>query len=274
MITNWDIPFILRSPTLGDLTLQAAKVDGVQRYVIVPEDARDQIELRVTDTFIPAADGAIPNRRFKGFYRTTLPIQLRVGDAPACDEDLTEMTDTLMGWLDSMLNDEGRLLWTPPGAAQRMYDEVRWHDAVEWSLDENGITRLTFGLDTPFPYAIAAAQTTVNVSGPTVLNNTGNTKFWPVIKVNGPTAGFTISNTTTGEEIVYDSALPGAIPIGGGDYGEIDTFRNTFYLNGDQTNLKPGLVMTDSDFWGLPPGLNALDTDGPDYDVLFNAPFV
>lgn len=279
MITAWEVPFTLQSPTLGDLDLNV--VDGNGRaYYLVPDACQDQIAVRATRTPIPAADGTIPNRRFLDSYITRLAIQLWANDAPACDQDLTDMTDDLMGWLWSMLNDEGRLRWTPYTGYgdERMYDEVRWLDDAEWSLDEAGFSRITFSLDTPFPYAIDATQQTIPVtSAGANLTNTGNTKHWPVIKVYGPVGAgstFVIENTTTGEQLEYDTNLPGAPTLAGGDYMEIDTFRNTAYKNGSGANMKPGIYVPDSDFWGLEPGVNALDSDGPSFDVLFNPPWV
>lgn len=276
MITVWEVPFILRSSTLGDLLVNTAI--GDVKYVLVPASCDDRIPLRVVHTEIPAADGEIPNCRYKGSFRTQLAIQLRLATGGCPDaQDTVEMTDDLMGWLDSTLNDAGRLLWTPyPGYGDnRMYDEMRWEAEATWSLDDGGFSRITFGLDSPFPYAIDATQQTITVTAAgNTLTNTGNTTHWPVLKVFGPTSAFVIENTTIGQQIEYDSSLPGAVPIGAGDYVEIDTFRNTMYLNGSGANRKPGLVIESSDFWGLIPGVNALDSNGPTFDVLFNPPWV
>lgn len=278
MITYWEVPFILRSTTLGDLNINQDLL-GNRRYQLVPAACDDRVPLRVTRTPIPAADGMIPNERFTEGYLTTLAIQLYADGGPACDSDLVEMTDDLMGWLRSMLNmnNEGRLLWTPDGHNQRMHLDVRWNEEAVWTLDDpGGFSRITFGLDTPYPYAMDAAQTTtaVTTAGAT-LNNTGNTKFWPVIKVYGPTSSFTIENTTTGEAIVYlGPSLPGGQSIGGGEYAEIDTFRNTIFLNGDEDDLAAGVVIEDSDFWGLEVGNNVLDSSGPNFDVLWNIPWI
>ena len=277
MIPNWEQEFVLRSPTLGDLLLNTADANG-RKYVVVPQACLDRIPLRVTRTPIPAADGMIPHSRFKEGFITRIAVQLWANGACASGQDLVEMTDDLMGWLDSILNDEGRLLWEPYTGYgdDRMYDEVRWMSDAEWQMDDpGGYTRITFEIDTPFPYAIDATQQTITVTAAgNTITNTGNTKHWPVIKVNGPTSAFVISNLTTGEEIEYDSALPGATTIPGGSYAEIDTFRNTIYMNGSGANLKPGLVMQDTDFWGIEVGVNSLDSDGPSFDVLYNRPWV
>lgn len=274
MITRWESPFTLRSPTLGDLDLNVDLSDG-HKYLLVPASCNDRIPLRAERTNIPQADGTIPRRRFTESFITELAVQLRLtDDSPACDQDLVDMTDDLMGWLNSILNEEGRLLWEPyPGYGdERMYDEARWLEDAVWSLDDGGFSRITFSVDTPFPYAIDATQQTITVTSgtsPVTLTNTGNTKHYPVIKVNGSFSSFVIENLTTGEQIEYDGTT-----VIGGDYAEIDTFRNTIYLNGDQANLKSGLVIEASDFWGLVPGANQLTTDGPSYDVLFNPPWI
>lgn len=275
MITNWDQPFTLRSQLLGDLDLNTT---SGQRFILVAEECSDIIPLRVTRTPIPAADGMIPNQRFLEGYTTSMTVQFWVDEGPACDQDLTEMTDDLMGWLGSMLNEEGRLLWTPYSGYgdERMYDEARWNERAEWSLADGGFTRISFGIDTPFPYAIDSTQQTITVTSgtsPLTLTNTGNTTHWPVIKVFGSANSFTIENLTTGEMIVWtDSWDPGILGVG--DYAEIDTFRNTMYLNGTGANLKPGLDIELSDFWGLQPGANQLSTAAATFDVLFNPPWL
>ena len=79
----------------------------------------------------------------------------------------------------------------------------------------------------------------------------------------------------TGEAIVYlGPSLPGGQSIGGGEYAEIDTFRNTIFLNGDEDDLAAGVVIEDSDFWGLEVGNNVLDSSGPNFDVLWNIPWI
>lgn len=94
--------------------------------------------------------------------------------------------------------------------------------------------------------------------------------MWPVFKVYGPSTGFTLSNDTTDLMIVWDANLPGASPLGGGDYIEIDTFRGVAYLNGDGANEKVGIVVAQTDFFPLVPGANVVSLSGAaSVDVLW-----
>ena len=136
---------------------------------------------------------------------------------------------------------------------------------------DKGVTEITFVLDSPFPYAIDFTQITTHITGTTAISNDGNVPFYPVFKVNGATSGFTLSNTTTGKSLTYDAGLPGASSIAGGDYVEIDTFRDTMYRNGNLNNLKPGLDVFTSEFWTLEPGSNSVTITGANVDVLHQA---
>ena len=83
---------------------------------------------------------------------------------------------------------------------------------------------------------------------------------------------FTLTNTTTGDSFSFNDAQQGCANVGGG-YAEIDTFRNTVYLNGNQANLKPGIVMDTSDFFMLAPGANVITVTGGSGVCLLNSAF-
>ena len=57
-------------------------------------------------------------------------------------------------------------------------------------------------------------------------------------------------------------------------YAEIDTFRNTIYQNGAGANLKDGLDVEMTDFFGLVPGNNVITISGGSVTVLWQAAWV
>jgi phage-related protein len=119
---------------------------------------------------------------------------------------------------------------------------------------------ITVTVDCALPYAEDLTQQSVAIPfGGAVVTNYGNRPSYPVWKIN---AGlFTLTNVTTGDSFSFDDTLPGCANVGAG-YVEIDTFRNTAYLNGSGANLKPGIVMSSSDFFLIPPGANTITISG------------
>ena len=265
---EWEGPMTLTSP-YGNLALNAASGD---RYLLIPQSCDMGAALRVTKDPIPQADGSILHRRFEEGYEARLALQLWRDDHIACDSEMRSMLDTLNKHVRGLLNagdNQGRLVWSPSGAVNRMLDDVRLLERLVASVGEGGVTICTFAIDTQFPYAQDEAQTTTTfldgISAP--LNNTGSVAYYPVWQVQGPFSTFIFSNLTTGEDFVYSGqAVPGA------SYAEVDTFRNTIYLitGGVPTdNLKSSVVVTSSDFWPLEPGTQTLEINDTDVDVLW-----
>jgi phage-related protein len=262
-IVEWDcIPFDLVTPQ-GQMDWNEPANPGDPLYLLVKESCQALSSQRVTKDNIPQKDGSILHKRFRTGYEITLKLSYWDDeDAPACAASLVSMHDVLMRHLRSILNESGRLIYTPSGQAARFFDEVRWLREVTTEV-QSGHTEVTFALDTPFPYALDFAQITTEIdTSPTTLTNTGSAPMYPVIKVDGPTCGFTIINYDSFDDqgdplqIVYSSSFPGAQCIGAGDYAEIDTFRDVIYLNGDQDNLKDGIDIERSDFFALEVGPN------------------
>lgn len=233
--------------------------------------------LRIAKEAIPQADGTLIHRRFKWGYEIQFKLAFWKNDEIAKGEDLVTMWDHLILHLNSIMNDDGRVRWLPSGrtdinANYRMVDDVR---VLQWPVPQwDGINfQTTFQLESPFPYGLDYMEITTNLldSVPQTLNQPGNTDMYPVFKVYGPTSLFVLENATTGVQITYNDSLPGAVAIGGGDYVEIDTFRNTAYLNGSGANLKAGIDVLVSDFWPLIPFDNDVQVAGADADVLWQA---
>lgn len=267
------------------------------RFISQASDYKILPSLRVTSDPISQADGSVLHPRWK----TGLAAQLRIAywvhvdvntsaqsadsaDEPACGDNLRFMHERLVSALNSIRQNSGavqRLQWQPTGYGDlRMLDQIQllaWPDPA-YDLD-GGEASVGFSVESPFPYAIDATQTTTLVggsSGTASCNNVGTAAFSPVVKVNGPVlSGFTLTNLSDLDElgaarkIVYDATRPGSLAIPGGQYAELDFFRGTIFLNGSGANLAAGLDPTLSDFWHL---LTNAELGGPNRITLTGAP--
>lgn len=298
MVTvEWDVPFILSSP-YGDLPFNTLASNGttpVGYYLLDSTACMAGTARRVTRTNIAQAGGEITHKKYRSGYAMELTAQLwetsGIDGKPAEKSVLREMADFLMLHLNALDNEDGRIRWAPSGANERMLDRVRMlgpsidgaGSSVSVVVSKDAATPLrtvTFALLSPFPYAMDYAEidTPIADGASVALDNIGNSEFWPVIKVHGPTSAFSlINNDVLGDDgealqIVYDATLPGAVPIESGHYAEIDCFRNTVYLDGDGANLKPGIDILQSDFWPLVPGSNTI-TVGANIDILWQSAY-
>jgi len=262
-IVEWDcVPIDLVTPQ-GQMDWNTPAVDSDPLFLLVKESCQAVSSQRVTKDNIPQKDGSILHQRFRTGYEIALKIAYwERKDVPACGELLVDMHDEMMRHLRSILNESGRVIYTPTGHAARFFDEVRWLREVATEA-QSGLTTVTFALDSPFPYSLDFAQIETEIdTSPTTLTNNGSAPMFPVIRVDGPTCGFTIINNDNlddqgdPKQIVYDSDFPGAQCIGSGEFAEIDTFRDVIYLNGDEDNLKPGIDVENSDFFELVVGAN------------------
>lgn len=270
-IVEWDVPFSIES-TKGTLDLND---DSGPLYLLLQEGCEARRDLRVTVDEMPQADGQINHLRFTSGYEVQLQVSLwEDREQPACAAVARAMAEELMLHLNCMLNDAGRLFWTPTGLGdQRLLDEARLREISAWSFGPAGDPRMTFRFDSPFPYVYDYAQvaTTLPITTPVSVENEGNVDFFPVVKVFGPTTAFVLANQDVGESIVYNSALPGAAAIGSGDYVELDFFRNTAFLNGDGANLMAGIDVELSLFWALQAGVpNFIECTGAAAQILYN----
>lgn len=266
---EWTVATVLRT-SLGDLAINAA---SGARYLLDQAGCEQSRTLRVTSDPVPEGDGEVFHRRFADGTQIDLRMQLWMDDAPACGSDAREMYEDLAQHLSAILNDGGRYLWTPTDYGdQRMMDEARWMTPIRTTFLDGGVVQLEFSIDSPFPYFIDGTQESIAlVDGvPTVVTNDGNADFYPVILVDGPATDFTIANATSGLQIVYSSARPGAQALGSMDFAEIDTYRNTVYLNGDEDNLKPGVDPEETDYFVVLPDANTITITGADATLLLN----
>ena len=277
-LADWSVPFTLTSAVYSatplDINTPVVFTAGTGIFLLRPDGCTLTNQVRQTKDFVPQADGAILHCRFTAGMEMNLAIQLWENDTQiACDTLLQEMLDDLMGYAYGLLNagdNEGRISWVPDGGSStvstsRMLDDIRLLAYPAESQQPGSPYELALTVDCGLPYAEDLTQQSValNDSG-VVVTNYGNRPTYPVWKLFGPLAGLqSLTDATTGETFSWDGSLPGAPTIGGGDYIEIDTFRNTAYKNGSGANCKPGIVMTDSDFFTLPPGASTIVLSAP-----------
>ena len=272
-IIQWDMPIQIVTP-FGILRLNEDLGNG-RKYLVDKDGSVARRGIRAVTDMIPQGDGEIFHDRFSTGFEIQFNVQLWENEEPACDAGLLQMYDDLRGHLWSLLrpkDDGGRVVWDPPGApAPRLLDAVRLQRLDDPEFTDEGATQIKFVLDSPFPYAIGAAQTVENVTAAETLPNIGNVPFYPVIKVNGPVTVFTITNHDQGKAYRYDGARPGAQAIGGGNYAEIDMFRGgIIYLNGAGANLKAGIDVEVSDILTIDPGGDQFSVSGTNADFLLN----
>jgi hypothetical protein len=256
---DWSSVMTLQAPDSSTLLLNT-DIGGGRIYRLNPKRSIGRRAIRSTVTPKPQGHGSILHRRWADGSELQLAIQLWDGTEIACNDVLVDMYDDLRGHLWKYLSPEeydadgGRAIWTPEGKAARMVDAAKLLSLADPDEDaETGATELVVILDTPFPYAIAHAEAVTNVNGAGTVSNNGNVDFWPVIKMNGD--GGDITNNTTGKVISIDAGC-----LGGGSYIEIDTFRKTAYVDGDQANAKPCVDVLQTEFFALRPGANSITT--------------
>lgn len=288
-IADWSVPFLLTSAVysadLLPFNTDVATVlpSGSSGYFYLNQQSCTLANVvRETKDNIPQANGSILHRRWVQGMEMTLAVQLwESHDAIACDDLQQEMLDFLMGYLYGLLNavdNQGRISWVPNGSEARMLDNLRLMSYPVETHPAVGPMELTFTLDTQYPYELALTQrlTTITSGGSAVLINTGTVPVHPVIQVNrnaGVTLGTPVANfilTDNYDAFEWTSSLPGSQVIAGGDYAELDSFRNTMFLNGDSANLSPGIDMLVSEYLTLYPGSNTISITGTDCDVLWN----
>ncbi len=278
MIADWSTVNTLTTPA-GNLTLNAGSGD---RYLLLNEHCSSGADLRVTFDMIPQSDGQLNHRQYLTGYGMSLAIALWVNQDPACGVDAQDMLDELGAHIDALRNPEGvtRIIWTPDGMASRMTNDISLSTRPVVTTtprgDDQAIVAITFSVVSEFPYEMSEAENTpVRIAGGTglgdTLTNGGNTRFWPVFKVYGPTGYFELHNLTTGEVLIWNGSAPGSSFLGTSEYLEIDMFRGTVVLNGDvDDSFIAGIDFTQTEFWALIPGANDVAVVGADADVLYN----
>lgn len=285
MIAEWEVQFVLETQ-LGNLPFnQPLDTDDTLRWFqLVPGKCNAVLPVRSTDDDVPQGDGKISHRRWRSGYQAHLAVVPLIwgGDPdntaePACGADLVAMLDILGLHLNELIRTGqiggpgARLVWTPSGAPDRMFDRVQLlaTSPLDAAGGDLGGALVEFDIDSAFPYYIRASETDTTIAdGATAtITNEGNTDYFPVFQIFGGFTGFTLVNHSVQDsdgndiELVYDSTLPGAAVVAAGDYIEIEFFRETAYLNGHFSNRKAGIDWRQSDFFPLVPGDNNVEVN-------------
>ena len=266
-LADWTVPFELTSALFDPNPLPINTDTGSGIYLLRPEGCSLGPTVRATKEDIPQASGSILHDRYLTGTEMTLAVQLwGTINQPACDTpDLQqEMLDTFMGYAAHLLNagdNEGRISWAPSGTSERMLDDIRLLSYPTGELLE-GVLELTMTIDTRFPYSMELTELQAPLDASEIVMNIGNLPTYPVFQLDGPFSTLILANTTTGAQWTYDAALPGAASVGPTDYIEIDTFRNTAYLNGNGANMKAGIDPLTAEFFPLAVGANTLTLSG------------
>lgn len=264
--------FVLTNPYMGTLVFNTPYPDG-RVFRLDGAGCSFDITVRSTKANVPQSDGSILHHRFLTGAEMGLSVQLWDENTglPACDAVLATMLDQLSGAFRSLLNagdNEGRLAWAVAGGQERMLDDVRLlvYPAYTNPVGTQGV--VTARIDSQYPYAQDLGQTTTHIAdgGTVVINNTGSAAYFPVFKVSkaGGTSSFFLYNDTTGEHIFYSGTT-----IPNGSYAEIDTFRNTIFMNGSGADLLDSVDVTVTLFPNLIPGNNSIRIVDADVDVLW-----
>lgn len=277
--------------------LTAGSSGGVNNavYLIEPDGYKIVPSTRVTADNISQQDGSVLHPRFTSGLVATLKVRYAISAdgiypatedgggqvVPACNSDLRLMHEHLILHLQALLkasatpNTSQRLYWFPTGLGQgRLIQAIQtlaWVDPVVGGTGDDDFTYVTFQIESPFPYAIDATQISTALTGgggPVLIPNAGDSPFFPVIQVAGATSAFTITNTDTGEQVVYSGTA-----VGGGHYAEINFFDGTIFLDGDSTDLQASLDPTSTDFFQIAPGGSNVEIVGASATVLTNGAY-
>jgi hypothetical protein len=103
-----------------------------------------------------------------------------------------------------------------------------------------------FGIPAAIPLDMSGGVGSVDGD---IIDNAGTEITEPIFVINGSGTSFTITNVTTGDEMIIDYTLTAS------DYITIDVKNRTIVLNGT-TNIYSAL--TSGDFFSLDPGENSL----------------
>lgn len=293
---EYDVPMRFETPG-GTVELNVADPDTGRIYICRFDSYQIVPTLRVTQDNISQADGSVLHPRWKtglvatfkvSYYLRVSGTDAGVESEPACAQDLREMHEALIGALNSIRRFEGatqRYFWQPTGYGdERMLDDIQLLSWPDPSYDLQGVeASVSFSVESPFPYAIDATEVDTDIADAATetITNIGDSDESPVIKVFGPSSGFTITNlddldeTGTPLAVVYDGSRPGAVNIASGHYAEIDFFRGTIFNDGDGADLIAGIDPTLTDFFhlkpvGVAPTGNRITITGASCTVLSN----
>ncbi len=125
--------------------------------------------------------------------------------------------------------------WRAPDGVWEASEEVQQPVGVDVSS--------RVGRTYPRTYPYSYAPTTAG--GAQEVVNVGNTPSHMVARLYGPVTAPVLTNETTGQSVVFDSALV----LGSGEYVEISTRNRTAFLNGDVLVSRLGHINFGANSW-------------------------
>ena len=183
---------------------------------------------------------------------------------PDTRADLQAMDELIMGVLNSLRTfptdvSTQQYLWLPPGhATYRLLDGVM---LGSWPTPDftkgPPEVRLRFDLVCPYPYGLTDAPRTtgpIAPGGTAFVPNLGNTSQLPILMIPGLAHFVQVTVLPSGLSLIYDSTLPGALPIPAGHTLQIDFHEGSCLLDGDpDLDFIAGLDPSATSFFALLP---------------------
>jgi hypothetical protein len=260
---EWGVPFTLVT-AFGTIDFNDRNESSAKRWILDPTGCsligppRSLVEDR------PQENGSIVQRSFRPGMSLKLTVEYWVGGAD-CGVSFREAHDELMGHVAAMLWQEGTLTWEPTGFDDALVDRrqlrnLRWTEQDEPDIDDAGRTKVTYGFRTRYPYEVdETLQSTAIADGATAtITNEGNTDYMPLIRIDGASSGFTITNADVIDDesfpaqVIYDSSLAGG--------EEFDFFEDSGPVQ--------GLDIINTDFFPIVPGGNDISVTGASITVF------
>lgn len=273
--------------SIGSVTINPAGFSGAgffadQDGIIFQSDVETAISSR------PQAHGSYIDGAWRSGITGSIKLLLLGSDAA----NRQALQDSLMTVLDAMLGDDGGygvISWTPQdGSAQRSISGLQLVQPAAWGSGGGTIKTVSFIVQSERPFAESAATNadttaltssgggftiplTLPVSfasggaGQATLTNSGSVDSYPQLQVYGPVSAFTITLTATGytsKRLVFPTAS-----IASGDYWTIDLMQRTITLGAGTSSMISALDLSQSTWFGIPPGTSTLQLTGSSYDA-------
>ncbi len=137
------------------------------------------------------------------------------------------------------------------GVVEFQATDPRWYTATDSGV-QVGLTESSSGRTYPRVYPLSYGG--ISESGIIALNNAGNMKAYPVMRIYGPVDTPIVSNITEGKFLKFNLEVPD------GEYLEVNLDTHAILLNGESN--RRSVLDYSSRWFGFAPGLT---------DVLFSA---
>lgn len=233
----------------------------------------DGASIRSPNEVRPQRDGGL----LHPFYRGTRVATIEGEIVPNTREARADMEDLLRSVTQSILRTDGSWRYLPSNATGTTdpddYREIipRLLEPVEILTQDSAIKTFTIPLIAESPYARSLGTHSdyydIASGASTTITNAGNAPYWPLIKVYGPAATFTISNGNTdpddpfaaSESIVHWDGLGHTVTNGDFLHCLMDFER--LYRDSDGGSELRYVDFSETDFFPLWKGDNEISFD-------------